>query len=175
MPHKACETPLTTPISGFLDTFLDAIDGSFCTFSAFGQTGDSPIDPVYPDPNPLGYQGKRQCGVYKPTNVISISYGEQEDDIPTAYQRRQCVEFMKLGMQGTSVILASGDSGVAARAADDNNSDGCLGANGEVFSPDFRECVRSARLDNILTATCSRVLSIPHCCRCDVPAHRSGR
>lgn len=43
---------------------------------------------------------------------------------------------MKLGMQGVSIILASGDSGVAARSTDDGNSDGCLG-NGEVFNPDF--------------------------------------
>jgi len=122
--------------AGFLNTFLDAIDGSYCSYSAYGETGNSPIDPVYPDPNPLGYQGQLQCGVYKPTNVISISYGEQEDDLPTNYQQRQCSEFMKLGMQGVTVVLASGDSGVAARGADDNNADGCLG-NGEVFNPDF--------------------------------------
>ncbi|KAK6439473.1 hypothetical protein LTR95_004324 [Oleoguttula sp. CCFEE 5521] len=121
---------------GFLNTFLDAIDGSYCTYSAYGETGDSSIDPVYPDPILLGYQGTRQCGVYKPTNVISISYGEQEDDLPTNYQQRQCNEFMKLGLQGTSVLIASGDSGVAARGTDDGNADGCLG-NGEVFNPDF--------------------------------------
>jgi len=29
-----------------MDTFLDAIDGSFCTYSAFGQTGNNnTIDP----------------------------------------------------------------------------------------------------------------------------------
>ncbi|KAF2152152.1 putative alkaline serine protease AorO [Myriangium duriaei CBS 260.36] len=121
---------------GFLNTFLDAIDGSYCTYSAFGETGNSPIDPVYPNPNPLGYQGKLQCGVYKPTNVISISYGEQEDDLPTNYQQRQCNEFMKLGMQGVSVLVASGDSGVAARGTDDGNADGCLGK-GQIFNPDF--------------------------------------
>lgn len=122
--------------SGFLNTFFDAIDGSYCSFSAFGETGDSSIDPKYPDPNLLGYQGARQCGVYTPTNVISISYGEQEDDLPTNYQQRQCAEVMKLGMRGISVILASGDSGVAARGTDDGNDDGCLG-NGKVFNPDF--------------------------------------
>jgi tripeptidyl-peptidase-1 len=71
---------------GFLNTFFDAIDGSYCNYTAFGETGDSPLDPKYPDPNKKGYQGKLQCGVYKPTNVISISYGEQEDDLPTNYQ-----------------------------------------------------------------------------------------
>lgn len=121
---------------GFLNTFLDALDGSYCTYSAFGETGDASIDPTYPDPLPSGYQGTRQCGVYKPTHVISISYGEQEDDLPANYQQRQCNEFMKLGMQGTSIIIASGDSGVAARGTDDGNADGCLGT-GQVFNPDF--------------------------------------
>lgn len=76
---------------------------------------DASIDPVYPDPLLDGYEGKRQCGVYKAPNVVSISYGEQEDDLPTNYQQRQCSEMMKLGMQRTSIILASGDSGLAAR------------------------------------------------------------
>ncbi|KAL2060122.1 hypothetical protein VTL71DRAFT_9944 [Oculimacula yallundae] len=39
-------------------------------------------------------------------------------------------------MQGLSVILTSGDSGVAARSTDDGNADGCPGT-GEVFNPDF--------------------------------------
>ena len=34
---------------------------------------------------------------------------------------------MKLGLQGVSIVIASGDSGVAARGADDGNADGCLG------------------------------------------------
>jgi tripeptidyl-peptidase I len=68
--------------------------------------------------------------------VISISYGGSEADLPAAYQQRQCTEFMKLGMQGVSIVLASGDSGVAGPAGDDGNSDGCLGT-GEIFNPDF--------------------------------------
>ena len=36
---------------------------------------------------------------------------------------------MKLGLQGVSVLVASGDSGVAGQA--------CLGTTGKVFSPDF--------------------------------------
>ncbi|TVY45378.1 Tripeptidyl-peptidase [Lachnellula subtilissima] len=115
---------------GFLNNFLDALDGSYCS------TVDS-LDPPYPDPsNATGaYKGALQCGVYTPTNVISISYGGQEADLPVAYQRRQCTEFMKLGMQGVSVVLASGDSGVAGPTGDDS-SDGCLGT-GQIFSPDF--------------------------------------
>ena len=121
--------------SGFLNNFLDAIDGSYCSYSAFGETGNSNLDPPYPDPQAGGYKGSLQCGVYKPTNVISISYGGQEADLPASYQERQCNEYMKLGMQGISLVVASGDSGVAGPAGDDN-ADGCLGT-GNIFSPDF--------------------------------------
>lgn len=122
--------------NGFLNNFLDAIDGSYCTFTAEGQTGNSPLDPPYPNPNPAGYQGSLQCGVYKPTNVISISYGGQEADLPASYQRRQCAEFMKLGMQGVSIVVSSGDSGVAGPIGD-ASPNGCLGPTGAIFSPDF--------------------------------------
>jgi tripeptidyl-peptidase I len=72
------------------NTFLDALDGSYCNYSAYGITGDSPgIDPKYPDPKAKGYKGERQCGVYTPTRVISISYGESEEDFPKAYVERQ--------------------------------------------------------------------------------------
>lgn len=98
--------PNSTSTGGF-NTFLDALDGSYCSYI-------DPIDPSYPDPN--GYKGKLQCGVYKPTNVISISYGGQEADLPAAYQQRQCNEFLKLGLQGHSIFFASGDDGVAGKS-----------------------------------------------------------
>ncbi|KAI9925294.1 hypothetical protein ASPWEDRAFT_121564 [Aspergillus wentii DTO 134E9] len=116
---------------GFLNNFLDAIDGSYCTYSAYGETGNSPLDPPYPNPAPGGYKGQLMCGEYKPTNVISISYGGSESDLPISYQRRQCNEWMKLGMQGISAVVASGDSGVASA---DNT---CLGKDGKVFVPEF--------------------------------------
>lgn len=47
----------------------------------------------------------------------------------------KCNEYMKLGMQGISVLVASGDDGVAGPAGDDS-SNGCLNG-GNVFSPDF--------------------------------------
>lgn len=121
---------------GFLNNFLDAIDGSYCSYSAFGETGNSVLDPPYPDPQAGGFNGSLECGIYKPTHVISISYGGQEADLPASYQERQCNEYMKLGMQGISLVLASGDSGVAGPAGDDN-ADGCLGPDGTIFSPDF--------------------------------------
>ncbi|KAI9704027.1 MAG: hypothetical protein M1820_005648 [Bogoriella megaspora] len=123
------DTNVSDNITEFgFNTFLDALDGSYCTYSAFGITGNSNTDPVYPDPKPGGYTGQLQCGTYTPTNVISVSYGEEEADIAIAYQKRQCNEFMKLGLQGVSILFASGDSGVSGRA-------GCLGPQEKVFNP----------------------------------------
>lgn len=63
--------------------------------------------------------------------MISISYGGDENSMPVNYQRRQCNEIMKLGMQGISVVVASGDDGVAG-------GDGtCIGPKGRIFVPDF--------------------------------------
>ncbi|GKZ19826.1 tripeptidyl-peptidase sed1 [Aspergillus brasiliensis] len=109
---------------GLLNNFLYAIDGSYCDET-------SSLDPQYPDSAPGGYDSPKQCGVYTPTNVISISYGAPEADLPIAYQRRQCHEFMKLGLQGVTVVVASGDSGVAS------STGACLGDKGDVFVPDF--------------------------------------
>lgn len=94
------------------------------------------LDPTYPDPE--GYEGQLMCGVYKPTNVITISYGEQESDLPAYYQQRQCNEFLKLGLQGTSIFVASGDTGVGGYPGGSNGDGsyyGCLGSDDAVFSP----------------------------------------
>lgn len=122
--------------TGIFNTFLDAIDGSYCTYSAYGETGNDPtLDPQYPDTaDPTGYQGSLECGVYQATNVISISYGEQESDLPAYYQQRQCNEFLKLGLQGVSIFVASGDTGVGGYPGQ-NTTYGCLGDDDKVFSP----------------------------------------
>lgn len=122
------------------NTLLDAIDGSYCTYTAYNETGDAPgIDPTYPDPEPdgTGYNGTLQCGIYKPPNVISFSYGGQEADVPISYQKRQCNEYLKLGLQGVSFLFASGDSGVSNYPAPygDDGPTGCLGPNLDIFNP----------------------------------------
>ncbi|KAL6700778.1 peptidase S8/S53 domain-containing protein [Trichoderma pleuroticola] len=100
-------------ISGLFNTFLDALDKSYCTYSAFGETGDLPgVDPTYPDTSEGGYDQPEQCGAYTPANVISISYAEDGTSLTMNYQRRQCNEWMKLGLQSVTVIVASGDGGV---------------------------------------------------------------
>jgi tripeptidyl-peptidase-1 len=98
--------------SGSFNTFLDAIDGSYCTFRG----GDDPSqDPQYPDTSGLAgaYAGPNQCGVFKPASVISTSYGYNEADLTPAYEQRQCAEYAKLGMRGSTILYSSGDYGVA--------------------------------------------------------------
>ncbi|KAK9417389.1 putative Peptidase S53 domain-containing protein [Seiridium unicorne] len=120
--------------TGIFNTFFDALDGSYCTYCSNGECGNDPVlDPTYPDTHTNGYKGELQCGVYTPTNVISISYGEQESDLPAYYQQRQCNEFLKLGLQGVSIFVASGDTGVAGYSGS-GSANGCL-KNGKVFSP----------------------------------------
>ncbi|TVY85524.1 Tripeptidyl-peptidase sed1 [Lachnellula suecica] len=125
---------------GFGNTFLDALDASYCTFEG----GDDPIDPQYPDTGPSNeswipagtWDNPEMCGAYKPTNVLSISYGVGENAYSRFYLNRQCLEFLKLGLQGTTVVYASGDSGVSDRyrcIASNNTEQYDEGA----FSPSF--------------------------------------
>ncbi|KAM3435884.1 hypothetical protein NHJ13734_005334 [Beauveria thailandica] len=108
---------------GFFNQFLDAIDGAYCETTSGGETGD---DPVIDGPTP-----NEACGTLKPTNVISLSFGWVESDYPDYYLQRQCDEYMKLGLQGTTIVFSSGDAGVAASQGD------CLGKKNDVFKPGF--------------------------------------
>ncbi|KAF3761013.1 subtilisin-like protein [Cryphonectria parasitica EP155] len=120
------------------NTFLDAIDGSYCTYTAYNETGDLVgLDPTYPDPLPDGYNGTLQCGVFEPTNVISLSYGGTEAAVPIAYQKRQCNEYMKLGLQGITFVFASGDNGVAERVRFTDAEATCIGPEGLIFNPSW--------------------------------------
>lgn len=121
------------------NNFLDAIDGSYCTY----QGGDSPVyDGTYPDPLPGGYQGPENCGGFAATKVISTSYAANEHDLPASYEQRQCHEYMKLGLMGVSVLYSSGDYGVAGNGGQCINGpgpnapyqDGSLGGR---FNPSF--------------------------------------
>ena len=89
------------------NNFLDGIDASFCTYEG----GDDPnSDALYPDTATGGYKGV-DCGKFSPAKVISTSYGYNEADLTPAYELRQCDEYMKLGLQGVTVLYSSGDSG----------------------------------------------------------------
>ena len=80
---------------------------------------------------PLITKDATDCGVTKPANVISTSYGYNEADLSPFYTSRQCAEYKaylflylislahkefryaKLGLMGVTVIFSSGDDGVA--------------------------------------------------------------
>ncbi|CRG89954.1 Aorsin [Talaromyces islandicus] len=110
----------STQSFGIFNPFLDAIDKSYCTYDG----GDDPkIDPQFPDGS--GWNQTAMCGVYDPPHVISFSYALAEATYPAAYAERQCHEYMKLGLQGVSLIFASGDNGTLSRAGDA----GCLSDN----------------------------------------------
>jgi tripeptidyl-peptidase-1 len=114
---------------GSYDLFLDALDASYCTFEG----GDDPaLDPTYPDPVPNGFNHTRVCGGVPLPKVISFSYESDEFFVPDAAKSRLCHEFMKLGLQGVSVLFASGDAGVGGNA-------GCLdpSTDGTTFNPEF--------------------------------------
>ncbi|KAJ7149248.1 subtilisin-like protein [Mycena crocata] len=119
---------------GSFNNWLDAVDGSYCTFDG----GDDPdIDGIYPDLSPGGFPGPESCGVIDPPHTISVSYALNEQDVSARYAQRQCTEYGKLGLMGSSVFYSSGDHGVAG------NSNVCLDAehkpveNGTVFNPSF--------------------------------------
>ncbi|XP_076604465.1 tripeptidyl-peptidase 1 isoform X1 [Chaetodon auriga] len=60
--------------------------------------------------------------------VHTISYGDDEDSLSTAYMMRINTEFMKAGVRGISLLFASGDSGAGCRH---------LGKNQNSFRPSF--------------------------------------
>ncbi|KAF9243183.1 peptidase S8/S53 domain-containing protein [Melanogaster broomeanus] len=116
------------------NNFLDAIDGSYCTFEG----GDDPTqDGVYPDPYGGGYEGPEACGTAKPTNVISTSYSYNEADLTPFYTARQCAEYAKLGLMGITVLYSSGDYGVAGNNALCLNANGTQSVDGMMFNPSF--------------------------------------
>ncbi|KAH8079080.1 subtilisin-like protein [Cristinia sonorae] len=122
------------PQGASFNNLLDALDGTFCTFEG----GDDPSqDGIYPDPLPGGFTGAAQCGIVKPANVISTSYGYNEADLTPAYTARQCAEYGKLGLMGVTVLYSSGDNGVAGNGGLCLNPDGTQTRSGKIFNPSF--------------------------------------
>jgi tripeptidyl-peptidase-1 len=54
--------------------------------------------------------------------VISTSYGDDEQSVPYSYAKRVCDGFQQLGARGISVIISSGDFGVGDSGACFSNS-----------------------------------------------------
>ncbi|KAF4879100.1 Tripeptidyl-peptidase SED1 [Colletotrichum siamense] len=94
-------------LGGNLNTMLAAFSKEYCL------TGLDPnFDPVYPNTRPGGYNSS-DCGVYDAPSVISVSYVYNEATFSEGYLRRQCLEYLKLGLRGVSVIVSSGDTGTS--------------------------------------------------------------
>ncbi|KAK5119268.1 hypothetical protein LTR85_007882 [Meristemomyces frigidus] len=129
------------------NNFLDAIDASYCTYDG----GDnSTEDAVYPDPypGPGSYQGNQNCGTYAAAKVISTSYSyPNEQDLGAAYMARQCHEYMKLGLTGTTFAYSSGDYGVTDEGY-------CIAANGSYTDGS------SGRFSASFPGNCPYVLSV---------------
>ncbi|KAL2111862.1 hypothetical protein VUR80DRAFT_9155 [Thermomyces stellatus] len=96
-------------LSGNFNHMLAAFDKYYC------DSLDPAVDAEYPNTqNPDGYQ-KLDCGTHEAPKVISISYAWDEGSYPEDYARRQCQEYLKLGLQGITILAASGDEGTAGR------------------------------------------------------------
>ena len=65
--------------------------------------------------------------------IISSSYGDDEQTVPEAYAKKVCNLFAQLGAKGTSFLCASGDNGVGATGDCFTND----GNNTATFLPSF--------------------------------------
>lgn len=122
-----------------VENLLNAVDGSFCT--------------------PTAKKQGLNCGTTSLTQVLSVSYGSPEINMPVKFAQRACNEYMKLGLKGHTLLFASGDYGPAGNAIPQGNvsavSNACINLddpqngllNGTVFNPEF-------------PATCPYVLSV---------------
>ncbi|KZP01275.1 subtilisin-like protein [Calocera viscosa TUFC12733] len=119
--------------SASFGNFLDGIDGEYCTYEG----GDDPeFDESFP--NPYGYDQPEDCGTVPQTTVISTSYNYNEIDLTPSYMQRQCNEYLKLGLQGVTVVFSSGDYGVAGNEnLCIDRSTGYIDYSGTMFAPSF--------------------------------------
>ncbi|KAK3392106.1 peptidase S8/S53 domain-containing protein [Sordaria brevicollis] len=87
-------------VQGNLNIMLAAFNAHYC------RTGlDPEFDPVYPNPAPGGYNAT-DCGTHVPPRVVAIMYAWNEAWYTDVYARRQCLEFLKLGLQGQGLFAS---------------------------------------------------------------------
>ncbi|KAI0514963.1 tripeptidyl-peptidase 1 precursor [Xylaria bambusicola] len=65
--------------------------------------------------------------------VISTSYGDDEQTVPASYARRVCQQFAQVGARGTTLLFSSGDAGVGPYGECVSND----GLGTDKFLPDF--------------------------------------
>ena len=71
--------------------------------------------------------------------MIVTSYAYNEADLTARYEVRQCNEYAKLGLAGTTVLYASGDYGVAGNKGScvESSNKTLNGGTGGIFNPAF--------------------------------------
>jgi len=65
--------------------------------------------------------------------VISTSYGDDEQSVPYSYAKRACAGFAQLGARGISVLFSSGDAGVGTNGTCFSNTNSST----PMFIPNF--------------------------------------
>lgn len=90
-------------------------------------------DPAENDNEPFldFLEGILKLDQQKLPQVVSTSYGENEQTVPEPYARSVCNLYAQLGSRGVSVIFSSGDSGVGSACATND------GRNKTHFQPQF--------------------------------------
>ena len=101
---------------GTLNSLLAAFDGLYC------RSLDSTIDGTYPNFRPGGYNKSADCGTVQPSQVLLISYAANEINFTPGYLKRQCTDFLKLGLMGVSILVAAADCGPAGHGCQCVNS-----------------------------------------------------
>ncbi|KAH7116313.1 tripeptidyl-peptidase 1 [Dactylonectria macrodidyma] len=102
------------------------------TFYSIGghapKLGQAPGGPISPNDNePYAEFFEYVLGLKNPPKVISISYNDDENNVPVAYAKRVCNLFAKAAARGISIVGSSGDGGASGTGS--NTS--CLGVSGK--------------------------------------------
>jgi tripeptidyl-peptidase-1 len=108
-PHEVIDVQVGSyEQPGNLDNMLSAFDKYYC----------DPINPGYkkhPNFYPPGCNTTScDCGSASAPKVLSISWGWTEAGYSPNYLQRQCLEFLKLGLMGTTTVVSVSDHGTAS-------------------------------------------------------------
>ncbi|RGP66721.1 subtilisin [Fusarium sporotrichioides] len=106
-PQNVTNVQVGSEIMGNLNNMLEAFDMYYC----------EPVnqDYQYPSLYPPGCNATDcDCGSSVPPKVLSISWGWTESQFTPNYLQRQCLEFLKLGLMGTTVVVSISDFGTAS-------------------------------------------------------------
>ena len=116
---------------GNLNDMLAAFDEYYCDRKNSGGKKS-------PDFYPPGCNATAcDCGKAAPPNVISISWGWTEAGFSPSYLQRQCLEFLKLGLMGTTVVVSVSDHGTTSGGGSFCIDDPSGNATAGKFSPTF--------------------------------------